>query len=104
MGWIRKTRWDKEERSSALKPLGEILLWLMEKNEDQMNTRKGLGHNCSSCYLSLSSSLTRSPSNYINHTHRHTALGDGLFVFCLDLFFFLHSVLHQTNSIYNLGS
>ena len=53
-----------------------------------MNTRKGLGHNCSSCHLSLSSSLTRSPSNYINHTHRHTALGVGLFVFCLVLFFF----------------
>lgn len=53
-----------------------------------MNTRKGLGHNCSPCHLSLSSNLSKSPSNCINHTHSHSALGAGLFVFRLVLFCF----------------
>lgn len=64
----------------------------MEKNEDKMNTRKGLGHNCSWCHLSLSSNLTRSPSNYINHPHRHSAIGVGLLVFCLVLFCFIQCI------------
>lgn len=57
-----------------------------------MNTRKGLGHNCSWCHLSLSSNLTRSPSNYINHPHRHSAIGVGLLVFCLVLFCFIQCI------------
>lgn len=63
----------------------EKLLQLRRKNEDKMNTRKGPEHSCSLCNLSLSSNLTRNPSDCINHTQTLRTCSGTLFLITMNI-------------------